>query len=456
MSSDPRSLLESQRRLFRSGKTLAYEFRRERLQSLFELVRENEARIHEALASDLGKPTFEAFTTETGFVLSEARHALKHLKGWMRPERVRSTLAIFPAKSRIEREPLGSVLVIAPWNFPFQLTVAPWVAALAAGNCAVLKPSELAPATAEVVSELVSKSFPEELVSVVLGGPETSQLLLRERFDHVFFTGSANVAREVARLAAENLTPVTLELGGTNPCIVDEDVDLPLASRRIAWGKFVNAGQTCIAPNVVLAPESRKDELVAALARNLEEFFGADPKASPDYARIVNERHFDRLVSYLEHGRVVVGGGHDRGERYIAPTVLVDAQPSSPPVVEEIFGPILPVLAYRSLDEALDFAKRSKDPLALYVFSNRPEVQERVLREVPSGGAAVNEALLHFMNPRLPFGGRGASGTGHYHGRFGFELFSHRKAVVEGSRLDLPIRYPPYRGKLAWVRKLLG
>ncbi len=449
-------VVEAQRRYFRSGATLPFDFRRLQLEKLRRLLGENEPAIERALAADLAKPAFEAYASETGFLRAEIDFALKHLAGWMRPERVPSPLAIFPAKSRIEREPRGVALIIAPWNFPLQLALGPWIGALAAGNCAILKPSELAPYTSSLIASLLGPAFPRELVAVAGGGVETSQALLRLRFDHVLFTGSASVAREVALATAKTLTPLTLELGGKNPVLVDEDADLPLAARRIAWAKFMNAGQTCIAPDYALVPEGRKDELVSAIAANVSRFFGADPRESEDYARIVSQRHFDRLSSYLEHGRIAFGGNRDRDGLYLAPTILEDAPPGSPPREEEIFGPILPIVVYRGLDEAIEIARRHPDPLALYLFSNRKEVSRRVLREVPSGSAAVNELVLQFMNPRLPFGGRGASGVGEYHGRFGFELFSHRKAVVQGSRfLDMPLRYPPYRGKLKWLKKLL-
>jgi acyl-CoA reductase-like NAD-dependent aldehyde dehydrogenase len=450
-----RRLVEAQRRFFQSGRTLPCEARREWLAQLLSLLERNEARIARALADDLGKPAFEAYTSETGFCQAEVRYASKHLKRWMRPERVGSPWTLFPARSRIEREPLGSVLVLAPWNFPLQLVVAPWIAALAAGNCAVLKPSELAPHTAALLAELIGESFPEELVAVVTGGPETSRSLLEERFDHVVFTGSAAVAREVAAAAARHLTPLTLELGGKNPCLVDERCDLALAARRIAWGKFMNAGQTCVAPDYVLVPETHRAGLVCAIEDNVARFFGPDPSRSPDYGRIVSERHFDRLVSYLDCGRIAWGGRKDRERLHLAPTLLEGAPPDSPPLSEEIFGPILPLVTYRSLDEAIAFARRHPHPLALYLFSSRDSVRRRVLREIPSGGAAVNDVILQFMNPRLPFGGRGTSGIGHYHGRFGFELLSHRKGVVEGSSLDIPLRYPPYEGKLRWIRKIL-
>jgi acyl-CoA reductase-like NAD-dependent aldehyde dehydrogenase len=453
---DRAEVLEAQRRFFRSGATLSFDFRRGQLRKLARLLRENETRIGEALAADLGKPAFEAYASEIGFLRSETGFALKHLASWMRPERVPSPITLFPARSRIEREPRGVVLIISPWNFPFQLALGPWIGALAAGNCAILKPSELAPHASNLIAEILRENFPEELVSVATGGPETSQALLRLPFDHVLFTGGVAVAREVAAAAAKTLTPLTLELGGKNPVLVDEDSDTTLAARRIAWAKFMNAGQTCIAPDYVLVPERRKSELVSAIASNVGRFFGEDPRRSEDYGRIVSPSHFDRLSSYLEHGRVALGGDRDRDDLYFAPTLLEDAPAGSPPLEEEIFGPILPVVPYRDLDEAIAIANRHRDPLALYVFSNRGDVQSRVLREIPSGSAAVNDLVMQFMNPRLPFGGRGTSGVGEYHGRFGFELFSHRKAVVQGSRLlDIPIRYPPYRGKLRWLKKLL-
>jgi aldehyde dehydrogenase (NAD+) len=446
----------SQKQFFRSGATRELEYRQRQLEKLDQLVRENERGFEQALASDLGKPAFEAYASETGFLRAEIQFARKHLAAWMRPERVPSPLALFPAKSRIEREPLGVVLIISPWNFPLQLALGPWIGALAAGNSAILKPSELAPRSSSLLAELLGSAFPRELVAVATGGIETSQALLRLPFDRVLFTGGSSAARDVATAAAKTLSPLTLELGGKNPVIVDRDADVPLAARRIAWAKFMNAGQTCVAPDYVLVAEERKKDLVEGIEANVTRFFGKDPRKSGDYGRIVSSRHFDRLTAHLEHGRIVLGGERNRDELYLAPTVLEDAPQGSPPREEEIFGPILPVVVYRELDEAIDIANRHADPLALYVFSNRKEVAKRILSAVPSGGAAVNELVLQFMNPCLPFGGRGASGVGHYHGRFGFELFSHRKAVVQGSRfLDIPIRYPPYGGKLKWLKRLL-
>jgi acyl-CoA reductase-like NAD-dependent aldehyde dehydrogenase len=449
-------VLECQRRYFRTGATFPLAFRRAQLLKLDRLLRENETRIAQALAADLGKPTLEAYAAETGFLRAEIRYALTHLSRWMAPERVPSPLALFPASSRIEREPLGVVLVIAPWNFPVQLTLGPWIGALAAGNCAILKPSEIAPHSSKLLCQLLEENFPRELVAVATGGAETSQALLQLRFDRILFTGGRAVAREVAAAAAKTLSPLTLELGGKNPVILDTDFDLGLAARRISWAKFLNAGQTCIAPDYVLVPERRKAELIQKLAENVRRSFGQDPRRSPDYGRIVSAHHFDRIEGILKHGRITLGGDRDRDSLYIAPTVMEDAPPGSPPLEEEIFGPILPIVPYQDLDDAIAFANQHPDPLALYVFSSRKHVQRKVLRGIPSGGSAVNDLVLQFMNPRLPFGGRGSSGVGEYHGRFGFELFSHKRAVVQGARfLDIPLRYPPYRGKLGWLKRIL-
>jgi aldehyde dehydrogenase (NAD+) len=450
------SLVEAQRRFFRSGATRSLEFRREQLENLKQLVRTNEPRILEALASDLSKPRFEAFASETGFIASELSHALAHLEEWMEPVRVGTPLTFFPASSSIRYEPMGVSLIIAPWNYPFQLVLAPLIAALAAGNCAIVKPSEWAAATSALLSELIAGTFAPELVSIATGGGDVAEALLKQRFDLIFFTGSAATGKLVARAAAEHLTPVTLELGGKNPAIVDERVNLKVTARRLTWGKFFNAGQTCIAPDYVLVPVGLKDDLVSRIQSNVVRFFGDAPQSSADFARIVNHRHFDRILGYLDQGRIVVGGDSDRAQRYIAPTLVDELPPGAKALSEEIFGPVLPIVSYESLDEAIAFTQRHPDPLAVYVFSKNRDTQERILAEVPFGGGAINDALIQFSNPELPFGGRGPSGVGSYHGRFGFERFSHRKSIVEGSTLfDPPLRYPPYSGKLRWLRKLV-
>ena len=453
---DIAAVLDQQRRFFHSGATRPYAFRRQQLRNLRALVRDHEGRIHEALAADLGKPAFEAFASETGFVIAECSHALEHLETWMEPERVKTPLTFFPSKSFIRREPMGLVLIIAPWNYPFQLVMAPLAAALAAGNCALLKPSETAVHTSELMAELAASYFPAEIASTVVGDAKIAEALLAECFDHIFFTGGMEVGRIVATAAAKHLTPATLELGGKSPAIVDEKVDLEVAARRLTWGKFLNAGQTCIAPDYLLVPEALAEDFLSLMKKNVRRFFGDDPRTSPDFARIVNHRHFDRLSGYLEDGRIVTGGETERDERYIAPTILAEIPEGARSLDEEIFGPILPVLTYRNLDEAIETTLRHPNPLALYFFSKDRKRQERVMQEIPFGGGAINDALIQFSNPALPFGGRGGSGSGSYHGRYGFETFSHKKSVVEGSTLfDPPIRYPPYGGKLRWLKMLM-
>ena len=353
---------------------------------------------------------------------------------------------------------MGLVLILAPWNYPFQLVVSPLIGALAAGNCAIVKPSEWAPATSALLSNLITERFAPEVVARRDGRPRGRRGAASGEGSTTCFSREApGSARLVAKAAAEHLTPVTLELGGKSPAIVDEHARLEVAARRIAWGKFLNAGQTCIAPDYVLAPASKVEALVAAIGRHLRKFFGEDPKRSPDYARIVSERHFDRLAAYLDGGRVLVGGDLDRESLYIGPTLLGELEDDAPVMKEEIFGPILPILPYETLDEAIAIARRHPDPLALYVFSSKKATLERIRREIPSGGAAMNDTLVHFSNLHLPFGGRGSSGIGRYHGRFSFEVFSHHRAVFHGfTHLDPPLRYPPYAGKLRWMRKLLG
>jgi aldehyde dehydrogenase (NAD+) len=355
------------------------------------------------------------------------------------------------------REPLGVVLVISPWNYPVQLLLSPLVGAIAAGNCAVLKPSEVTPNVSDVIGRLVPKYLDPDAITVVQGGVDETTAVLRERFDHILYTGNGAVARHVMEAAAKHLTPITLELGGKSPCIVDKDVDLMVAARRIAWGKFLNAGQTCVAPDYVLVHESRERDLIDALKKAVHEFYGDDPKRTPDYGRIVNERHHRRLAVLLKDGEVALGGQADEADRYIAPTILRNVPTNAPVMADEIFGPILPVLTVRSIDEAVTFVNARPKPLALYVFTKDPKVGEDVLARTSSGGACVNATIWHLANPNLPFGGVGPSGMGAYHGRDSFETFSHRKAVVtKSTRIDPKLAYPPYtRLKTEILKRLL-
>jgi acyl-CoA reductase-like NAD-dependent aldehyde dehydrogenase len=375
----------------------------------------------------------------------------------MKPRRVSAPVAVQPAKARIVPEPLGVVLIIAPWNYPFQLSIGPLIGAIAAGNCAILKPSEVASATSRVLAELVPKYLDRDCIAVVEGGvPETTALLAQE-LDHIFYTGNGAVGRIVMEAAAKHLTPVTLELGGKSPCIVDRDVDLTTAARRITWGKFFNAGQTCVAPDYLLVHESIKKPLLDKIASMIREFFGDDPQKSADFGRIINARHHKRLTALLDSGTAFVGAKTDADDRYIAPTVLTDVSPDSPAMADEIFGPILPVISVSSLDEAIEFVNERPKPLALYVFSNDRDRTRRVVERTSSGGACVNDVLTHLLPHELPFGGVGPSGMGAYHGKASFDTFTHMKSVLEKPfYMDPPLRYPPYTdGKIKWAKRLV-
>ncbi|MCX7721650.1 MAG: aldehyde dehydrogenase family protein [Verrucomicrobiae bacterium] len=443
------SLVQRQRAFFQSGATRPLEFRAAQLRRLHDALVENESGLLDAVRADLRKPPHEAYLSEIAFVLSEIRFAQRHLRRWSKPQRRRVPWMALPGQGFVLPEPYGVALIIGPWNYPLQLVLAPLVGAIAAGNCAVLKPSEFAPHTAAAIAKLVRENFAGDYIAVVEGDRGVAEALLRERFDKIFFTGSANVGRAVMAAAAEHLTPVTLELGGKCPCIVCADAPLGVTARRIVWGKFMNAGQTCVAPDFVLVERRISGGLVSALKQALREFYGDDPRRSPDYGRIVNRRHFDRLVGYLGQGRIVHGGQHDSGELYIAPTILIDVPPDSPVMQEEIFGPLLPVLGFNKLDEALSLL-RDPTPLALYLFTNDRATQARVLAETRSGGVCINDTVLHILGKQLPFGGLGDSGMGTYHGKATFDAFTHYRSVLRRAFwFDLRLRYPPVRISLA-------
>ena len=447
-------VIARQRAFFSSGATRPVTFRRDQLRKLEQAIEHREAQIAEALRADLGKSPHEAYLTETGLVLSELRHARRHVRAWARPQRRRTPPMAWPGRSFLQAEPYGVALIIGPWNYPFQLLFAPLVGAIAAGNCSVLKPSELAPCTAEVVEDIVRETFSAEFVTVVAGERDAAEALLRERFDTIFFTGSTAVGRVVMAAAANHLTPVTLELGGKSPCIVCADAPLQTTARRIVWGKFLNAGQTCVAPDFVLVERTVREGLVAAMRQAIGEFYGGEPRRSPDYSRIVNRRHFDRLVGYLGSGRVAHGGQNDAGDRYLAPTILTDLPWEASVMQEEIFGPILPVLEFDSLADALCRLRERPTPLALYLFTQDATIQKRVLAEARSGGACLNDVVLHMIGRDVPFGGLGASGLGAYHGRASFDCFSHRRAVLRRPfAFDARLRYPPPRVSLAALKR---
>ncbi len=432
------------------------EFRRAQLERLAGALERHEAGLLAALQADLGKSPFQGYASEFGLVQLEIRHALRHLRRWVAPQRRRTPWFVAPARGWVQSEPLGVALILGPWNYPVQLLVSPLVSAIVAGNCVVLKPSELAPRTAEAITELIRDCFDEQLVTVVNGGADVAEALLRERFDKIFFTGSTRVGRLVMAAAAKHLTPVTLELGGKCPAIVCGDAPVELAARRIAWGKFMNAGQTCVAPDFVLAQRGVRDAFVTALKKSLLEFYGQDASRSADYGRIVNDRHFARLVEYLRDGNVVHGGAHEAKNLFIAPTVLTDVSLESPVMQEEIFGPVLPVLEFDKLDDALAMLRDRPTPLALYLFTRDREAERRVLADARSGGACVNEVVSHMIGAGLPFGGLGESGMGAYHGRAGFEAFSHQRAVLRRETwLDLPFRYPPQKLSLGGLKRAM-
>lgn len=455
---DPR--YDEKRAFFDSGGTMDLSFRRARLVELKRMLAGHEEEIFEALRLDMGKPRYEAYTSEIVVLYREIDHALKHLASWMRPERVRTPLALMPSRSVIYKSPLGVVLIIGPWNYPFQLVFAPLIGALAAGNCAVIKPSDQTRHSSELIARMIAQTFPENYVSVVRGpgasiGPS---LIERHRFDHIFFTGSPAVGRKIMEMAAPSLTPVTLELGGKSPAIVAADADLGIAAKRIVFGKFFNAGQTCVAPDYALVDASVRESFASELAAAIAEAFGADPSASESYARIVNDKRFALLSGYLRQGRILCGGRSDAATRYIEPTVICDLSADSPLMTEEIFGPILPIVPFGSREELLSIVRRNRHPLALYLFTKDRSLTRFVRERIESGGGAVNNAILHLANAELPFGGVGASGMGNYHGRFGFETFSHRKSILESrNHPDFAVRYAPYTAsKLSLVSRLLG
>ena len=411
----------------------------------------------DALRADMNKPRFEGWIGETGFVVTEIDYMLKRLRRWMKPERVRAPIAVQPGRATVVREPVGVALIVGPWNYPLQLVLSPLAGAISAGNCAVIKPSEVTAASSAALAEWIPKYLDSSAIEVVEGGVAETQAILAERFDYIFYTGGGAVGRIVMEAAAKHLTPVTLELGGKSPCYVDADVDLDVAAKRIVWGKFFNAGQTCVAPDYVLAHADVERRLLDRIRETVRAFYGPDPKESRDFARIVNERHFRRLSALLDEGEVVTGGETDADSRYIAPTVLRGVRPDAKVMEDEIFGPILPVLTVRSPEEAVRFINARPKPLALYVFSRDAGTVKRIVDRTSSGGVCVNDTVTHLACPELPFGGVGASGMGAYHGRASFETFSHRKSVLDKStRLDPPLRYPPYDAdKEKWARRLV-
>lgn len=445
---DIHALISAQRAHFQSGVTLPLSARREALHALGQAIRLHERDIAAALAADLNKSPAESYMCEIGMTLSELRYVERHLNRWARDRSVPTPLSQFHAKSFTVCDPYGVVLIMSPWNYPFLLTLEPLIGAIAAGNCCIVKPSAYSPATSALIQRLLSQCFPPEYVAVVEGGRAENQALLEQKFDYIFFTGSVAVGKEVMAKASVHLTPVTLELGGKSPCVVDRSAKLDLAAKRLVFGKLLNCGQTCVAPDYVLIDKEIKDDFLAALKKWMSAMYGSDPLDNQGYVRMINRKHFDRVMGLIDPEKVVYGGQGDPETLKIQPTILDHVSPEDPVMQEEIFGPVLPILTYNSLDEAVDFINGRPHPLALYLFSEDKSVQERFLRRVPFGGGCINDTIIHLASSRLGFGGVGDSGMGSYHGKKSFETFSRRKSIVKKSTwLDLPIRYAPYSPK---------
>ncbi len=452
-----RNKLQEQMEFFNKGGTRNKKFRIKQLRSLKEAIKKNEKDILNALYDDLKKPEFESYMTEIGFVYKEIDHAKAKLKKWAKPKSVKTPFFLGPAKSWTIAEPYGQVLIIGPWNYPFQLIIAPLIASMAAGNVSIVKPSELAPATSAVISKIISDTFDPAYIHVVEGGVDRTRFLLSEKFDYIFFTGGTEIGRIVMEAASRFLTPVTLELGGKSPVIVNNDASIDSAAKKIVWGKFINAGQTCIAPDYLLVHKDVKDRLLGKIIKYISIFYGEDPKLSPDYSRIINIKHYKRIKSLLNGVDVIFGGHSSEKQLYISPTVIDGISLNSPVMKEEIFGPVLPVIVFRNIEEAISIVRSMSKPLALYLYSSSRKIQQKISEEVSSGGLMINDNILHVANNYLPFGGVGDSGMGVYHGKAGFNTFSHIKSVMRGSRLfDIPLRYPPHKKGYKLLSKFMG
>lgn len=450
--------LQKLRDYFESGATRSYAFRRQQLNKLKSSILCHEKDLHNALNSDLKKSPEESWVTETGFLISELNATLSNLRKWMKPQRTPTNLVNLPAKSFIMKEPLGVVLIIGPWNYPLQLLFTPLVGAIAAGNCAVVKPSEFAPATEKIMVQIINETFPPEYILPITGdGAEVVPSLMNNfRFNHVFYTGSTTVGRLIYKMAADKLVPVTLELGGKSPCVIEADANIKVAARRVAITKFSNAGQMCVAPDYVLIHESKKDEFLQEIRKSLSAFFTEDAANSYNYGKIINEKQFNRLTAYLSQGKIIYGGNHDISKLYIEPTIIEPNSLDTPVMNDEIFGPIVPVVPFNTPQEAKAIIDRNPDPLAFYIFTSDTKKEKWWLEQIPFGGGCVNNASWHLTNHHLPFGGRGNSGIGHYHGKHSFDTFSHHKAIMKTPTwFDPAVKYPPFKGKLGLFKKII-
>lgn len=459
-SKDVEKILKEHTIFYESQQTRNINFRIKQLNMLKDIIKKYEERIYKALYKDLGKSEFESYTTEIGFVLSSISYAVKNLKKWAQPKKIRTPFYLFPSRSFIVNEPYGTVLIIGPFNYPFQLLFEPLIGAIAAGNCVVLKPSENAPYVSAVIEEMISKSFNKSYICCIEGGVKTNIILSNSKFDYIFFTGSVEVGKEIMKAAAKNLTPVTLELGGKSPVIVDESADIKIAAERIIWGKSINVGQTCVAPDYVVVHESIKVKLIEEMISKIVEFYGSNISENKDFGRIVNDNHFKRLNSILrdENDRIIYGGKIKEKDKFIEPTILDLQSWSASSMKEEIFGPILPIITYKNIDFAINEIKKLSKPLALYIFTKNKQFEKNVLNEIPSGGVCINDTIIHLINPRLPFGGVGNSGIGAYHGKYSFITFSHQRSIVKkNNKINIKIMFPPYtKMKLKIIKRILG
>ena len=454
---DIKKTLQSQRSFFAVGKTKDLAFRIRQLHRLRNSILKHEDEILHALKLDLNKSAFEAYETEVGIVLEEIKYTLNHLAGWTQPKRKATPIVHFPASSYLYSEPYGCVLIMAPWNYPFQLTMTPLIGAIAAGNCAVVKPSEYSFHTSEIMGRILKENFPSSYIGLIRGGRIVNQTLLEEHFDYIFFTGGVTVGKFVIESAAKHLTPVTLELGGKSPCIVDETADIDRAAKRIVWGKFLNSGQTCVAPDYLLVHSSVKERLTCAIKKYIKAFYGDAPEKNPDYPKIISQKHFDRLLSLMQSGHLTVGGQYNEDTLQIAPALLDHVKWNSAVMQEEIFGPLLPIIEFDRLEDAFSMINAHAKPLALYMFTSKKENADDALKAISFGGGCINDTIIHLSNPNLPFGGVGDSGMGQYHGINSFLTFSHQKSIIRKSNMvDIPFRYPPYKNHIKLLKKFLG
>ncbi len=454
---DFKGVIKQQRDFFATGKTKGIDFRLEQLKTLSKAIIENEEEIMEALNRDLNKASFEAYGTEIGFVLDEIKYLRKNLPKWAKRKRVKTPIMHFLSSSYIYSEPYGVTLIMSPWNYPFQLALVPLVGSIAAGNCSIIKPSEYSPYTSAVLDKIIKDYFEPSYVAVLQGGIDLNKKLLQEKFDYIFFTGSTSVGKIVMKAASKHLTPVTLELGGKSPCIVDETADIDLAAKRIVWGKFLNAGQTCVAPDYILVQSSIKNRLITKMQEYIIKFYGNNPCNNDQYPKIINERHFKRLINLMKNGKIIFGGQYSEESYHIAPTILSDVAWENPIMQEEVFGPLLPLIEFEDLSEVVLEVKEQPKPLALYLFTDNREREKYIIDNISFGGGCINDTMVHLATQHLPFGGVGDSGMGGYHGKASFDTFSHKKGILKKSNLlDIPLRYPPYKKHLKLLKKLMG